>query len=337
MKSPGATAILLLLFLRLAAGSHFFSEGLTKLRSGGFSAEPFLRAATGPAAPFLQRMLDDPDHARLLCIRRIPDPPGEDRFETDPELTIAIWNDHADRCVARCQAAGPPRVGEPGQLALSSQQRELLVRALVRSHCDELRAWLDAHRTELIAHFSTAARATAFERDGAAGPRIAAEVASLREQKEQIRRERKQQADGWAREVSAMWDSLETALQAVMPGEPSQPAARLPVHRPHDQPHSWLKWVNSVIPWFDLLVGILLLLGLFSRGAALAGAALLLAVIATQPPWIPGAAPVWYQLVEFAALLVLASRLARQIPGLDWLIPWPRRRRAARVPTSSAT
>ncbi len=328
MKSPAATAILLLLFLRLAVGSHFFSEGLNKLRAEGFSAEPFLRAATGPAVPLLERLLDDPDHARLLCIHRETAPGGDQQVVTDPELTIALWNDFADRCAAHFRFGDPvfaSTSGLPPARAAAKVRRVTRqaddARNLVASHVDELNAWLEAHRTGLIAHFSTAERETAFERDGAAGPRIASQVASLRDQTARIRQERKQLADGWAAEVNALWDSLETALPALATPEQAAAAGPLALHRPHDQPDSWLKWINRVIPWFDLAVGILLLIGLFARWAAMAGALLLVAVIATQPPWVPDAAPVWYQLVELAALLVLASALARAIPGLDWLVP----------------
>jgi uncharacterized membrane protein YphA (DoxX/SURF4 family) len=328
MKTPAVTSILLLLFLRLAVGSHFFSEGLTKLRAKGFSAEPFLRAATGPAAPLLQRLLDDPDHARLLCIQREAGPGGAERVKTDPELTIALWNDFADRCVAHYRFGDPAFASTSGQppAQTAAQVQDITrqaddARKLVASHVEQLNAWLEANRTGLIAHFSTAEREAAFERDGAAGPQVASQVASLRDQTARIRQERKQLADGWAAEVNALWDSLETALPALATPEQAAAAGQLALHRPHDQPDSWLKWINRVVPWFDLAVGVLLLLGLFSRWAAMAGALLLVAVIATQPPWVPAAAPVWYQLVELAALLVLASSLARAIPGLDWLVP----------------
>jgi hypothetical protein len=43
-----------------------------------------------------------------------------------------------------------------------------------------------------------------------------------------------------------------------------------------------------------------------------------LSVIASQPPWVTGAAPTYYQIVEFAGLLVLAGTGAGRWAGLDY-------------------
>jgi uncharacterized membrane protein YphA (DoxX/SURF4 family) len=84
-------------------------------------------------------------------------------------------------------------------------------------------------------------------------------------------------------------------------------------------------------------VGVCLLLGLFTRVAAIAGALFLLSVMATQPPWVPGAmspVPYYYQLVEFAACLFLAAVGAGRWAGLDFITGsifrelWSRRRSA---------
>ena len=65
-------------------------------------------------------------------------------------------------------------------------------------------------------------------------------------------------------------------------------------------------------------VGLCLLLGLFTRTAAIAGAVFLLSVIATQPPWIATAEPTINQTVELAGLLVLAGTGAGRWLGLDF-------------------
>jgi uncharacterized membrane protein YphA (DoxX/SURF4 family) len=65
-------------------------------------------------------------------------------------------------------------------------------------------------------------------------------------------------------------------------------------------------------------VGSCLLLGFFTRLASLAGALFLSAVIASQPPWVPGAESTIYQTVEFAGLLVLAGTGAGRWLGLDY-------------------
>ena len=62
-----------------------------------------------------------------------------------------------------------------------------------------------------------------------------------------------------------------------------------------------------------------MILGLFTRLASLVGALFLLSVMATQPPWVAGANTTYffYQLVEVAALLLLAATSAGRWAGLD--------------------
>jgi uncharacterized membrane protein YphA (DoxX/SURF4 family) len=77
---------------------------------------------------------------------------------------------------------------------------------------------------------------------------------------------------------------------------------------------------DRVLPWFTFLVGVLLVLGLFTRVAALGGAAFLLSVIATQPPWIAAAADTNYQIVLLLGLLVCAAIGAGRWGGLDFFL-----------------
>ena len=69
-------------------------------------------------------------------------------------------------------------------------------------------------------------------------------------------------------------------------------------------------------------VGVLLILGLFTRLASVAGMLFLGSVMATQPPWVYGANSqyVYYQMVEVLALFVLFVFAAGRFGGLDYLI-----------------
>ncbi len=55
---PGFFAVVFLVLLRLAIGWHFLTEGREKvealLKGKPFTAEPFLRASTGPFAPIFE-------------------------------------------------------------------------------------------------------------------------------------------------------------------------------------------------------------------------------------------------------------------------------------------
>lgn len=72
-------------------------------------------------------------------------------------------------------------------------------------------------------------------------------------------------------------------------------------------------------------VGVCLMLGLFTRLAAVGGILFLCSVIAAQPPWIaaaagPGPDPFLNQLVEIAGLLVLFTAGAGRWAGLDYFL-----------------
>ncbi len=68
------------------------------------------------------------------------------------------------------------------------------------------------------------------------------------------------------------------------------------------------------------MVGVLLIIGLFTRVAALAGAGFLFSIILTQWPGAPGALPVYYQTIEMLGMLVLAAMAAGQFAGLDYVL-----------------
>jgi len=83
---PGFLGALFLVLLRIAIGWHFLTEGLDKVESTrhgkqAFSAEIYLRNASGPLAPNFRSMLPDPDGRDLL----------------DPEKVKASWAEDLQR------------------------------------------------------------------------------------------------------------------------------------------------------------------------------------------------------------------------------------------------
>jgi uncharacterized membrane protein YphA (DoxX/SURF4 family) len=87
--------------------------------------------------------------------------------------------------------------------------------------------------------------------------------------------------------------------------------------------------VDTLVKYTVLIVGILLILGLFTRLASLVGIGFLLSVLSTQPPWVPGAETTYfyYQLVEVLALVVIIATAAGYFGGLDYIIRGLRLRR----------
>ena len=295
------------MMLRVVVGYHFFKEGTSKIQSGNFTAEYFLKSARGPLAPYFRQMLDDPNAQQKLCVTSEPadesDPAQATSYRIDPELTFSIWLDYVDQ--AR------QHYGFDDSTALAAKE-------IRESHEEELNYWLSNNETELIQHYSTANRLDGFDRDGKQRETIAIQVASIREQVDTIRGDRNKKVGQWTGEVTAIWDSLENQINAIAGVGPSK--KMFPVHRPFAQKLSKLQVIDKFIPWFDLVVGVLLILGLFTRLASLAGAGFLASVIATQPPWIPGTTPTYYQSIELFALLVIFATCAGRIGGLDFFL-----------------
>lgn len=332
---------LALVALRLSIGFHFFFEGTDKLKQGNFQAAYFLNGAKGPFAPWFQQMLDDPQGEQKLCVVR-PERDGRKVVDVDPSLTFALWDDFVDRASAhygfdgdrtrekledsierlRKAAAESPGAAEELTAQEAALKRIGKQRAeaakLLKHHQQLLGDWLNENRVELIAHFSTAERLEGFQRDGAAAAKSALEVDSLRQQVDSIRSDRSGKLNQWSAQVVAIWDSLERQINGLAVG-PQLELGSVAVHRPFDQPQSKLKWINRIIPWFDTTVGVLLILGLFTVPAAVAAALFLASVVLTQPFWIPGTTPTYYQLVELAGLLVIAAAGSANTLGLDYL------------------
>ena len=119
--------------------------------------------------------------------------------------------------------------------------------------------------------------------------------------------------NGWLKTLSTQSDEFESQL-AGLANENQVGGDWVPMPDPGAMP------VDTIVKFTVLTVGILLLAGLFTRFAAIVGAGFLLSVIATQPPWVAGAADTTYQIVEFLALLVLAAMAAGRVGGLDYFL-----------------
>jgi uncharacterized membrane protein YphA (DoxX/SURF4 family) len=122
----------------------------------------------------------------------------------------------------------------------------------------------------------------------------------------------------WLADIDEMWNGYAADLNGLATAE-QQNKGQLTLGKPGRR---WLDTVtiDRIIPYFDAIVGGLLILGLFTRIAALAGAGFLFSIILTQWPGSPGAVPVYYQTIEMLAMLVLAATAAGRFAGLDFVI-----------------
>jgi uncharacterized membrane protein YphA (DoxX/SURF4 family) len=83
-----------------------------------------------------------------------------------------------------------------------------------------------------------------------------------------------------------------------------------------------LKRTDRIITWGLIIAGGCLIVGLFTRLAAIACAAFLILVMMSQPPWVPGAVTTMfpYQLAETLALVTLATTAVGRWGGLDFFV-----------------
>jgi hypothetical protein len=313
-------------------------------------------------------MLDDPDGSEKLCVKKVIADDGTRSFTVDPELTFAIWGqflDEADQyyefgneeleekiakrreqladqiktareekdtSVDTAELEAQREIDEQSILQLRGQPQRLM--EILEDHESQLNYWIDINRVELLSHFNTADRLDGFERDGENRDEAAVYVDSLRDQVDTIRSDRQKKLTGWTAEVTGLWDSLEDQVNRLAVDEQAdKPTYKL--HRHFDQKYSFSKIVDQVIPWFDTIVGVLLIIGLFSRLASLAAATFLVSVIMTQPPWIPGTEPTYFYCIELAALLVIFATCAGRLGGLDYFINVARQRAQPEIESQS--
>ena len=345
------------MLLRIVVGYHFYKEGTNKLKSGTFSSSGFLAGAKGPFAPYFKRMLDDPDGLKKLCIQESISPDGTKSYSIDPELTFAIWDqgfadeatsyygfgseelqleiaqrrdklagkikqarESKDKTVDTAELERQRAIDEQNILRIREQPARL--EEILKDHEQQLIEWLSVNEVELISHFSTADRLYGFERDGENRDQVAIYVDSLRGQVDSIRTDRYKKLGEWTNEVTGIWDSLEAQVNALAVDKQAE-RPKMVMHRHFDQAFSFSKWIDVIIPWFDTIVGVLLIIGLFSRFASLAAALFLVSVILTQPPWIPGTEPTYNYVIELMALLVIFATCAGRFGGLDYFFSVP--------------
>ncbi len=348
-------ALAAILVLRVTVGYHFFKEGTNKLKYG-FDASGFLSSAKGPLADQFKSMVDDHDGKKRLGVTVDQSATGIGSVSVSPEQTLALWTDFRDQAAGVYRFGDPELVeqlkkqraemaeaikearaaGKTDEAQVLEQNRKLAELKIlkIRSQLprseeiltdatNELKQWLTQNEAEIVAHYGTRDREQGFDRDGENRADAALYVDSLRYQVDTITSDRKKKLYGWYASIGDIWNAYEGQINALATEDQIKAAgsaAPVVAARQFDQPFSALKMTNLIIPWFDTIIGVLLILGLFTRIASGAAALFLVSVILTQPPWIPGTAPTYFYAIELAALLVLFATCAGRIGGLDFFL-----------------
>lgn len=269
--------------LRLAIGFHFYLEGVSKARDPKSFSAGFLGNAKGPLAPFFHSLVWDADGSARL----------------DEEQTFVAWR--------QFQSAAKHH------FRYDSEQIEQADKLRTRRE-KQFAAFLGARAAE-INEYNQGLERRNKNRDDAARR----DVPSLRGQAEKWEAKLKTDRGPWLTELEKLSKDFERDLnQLATPAQRQRGYLNL-----KPKPGQALldsEMVDRVIPYFDMAVGLLLICGLLTRVASVAGAAFLLSVVASQWPGSPGAVPAYNQAVEMFALLLLAAVGAGRYAGLDFFL-----------------
>jgi len=345
------SVVVALVFLRLCVGWHFFSEGIKKVEYDAssdewnmvFSAEGFLSSAKGPLAGFFQNQAPSTHQWRKsLAVSQQLDPAKSAK--------LAGW---VASYVKRRQGELPSGKVTPPQFAdfspaaswgeeirqdwQATLKRFRDIKTLSKEQLDKSEGVFKKYELYLADYLAEEALAIEAYQHEIFRLEQAKQAPGFDEVPFEIARVTDQQATvdrtpgKWVAQIKALDAGLADELRGLLSVAEQDSAVGTRVQSALTNPETRrLDRMNVLVTCVVTGVGICLLLGLFTRVAAIVGALFLLSVMASQPPWVPGAYTLvfYYQLVEFAALLFLAAIGAGQWAGLDFIIQglWSRRR-----------
>jgi uncharacterized membrane protein YphA (DoxX/SURF4 family) len=341
----GSFAVVALVFLRLVIGWHFFGEGTKKLQydrtDGGFhlafSADTeLLDKAKGPLADwYLSFVPGGHDWRTLLATPRKNVPPTAEqaadnakwlreysarRAEAAKKKELAPvefppsapYHDWATKIADDWREVLEKVKKVPGLADAQKQQAE----KAFHDRLETLSAYLsgeDENITE-YRHELFRLRNWRYAPEASGVPFVQSRIATKNT-------ETGAKVKAWRAQVAALDAGYYDDLNHILtPEQRAQTATVKALHAATTDPsQARLDKLNIVVTALITGVGACLLLGFFTRVAAIAGALFLLSVICSQPFWISDAVPTINQCIEFAGLLVLAGTAAGRWFGLDYL------------------
>ncbi|MGE0756929.1 MAG: hypothetical protein AB7O38_07910 [Pirellulaceae bacterium] len=288
----GLGLVVALVALRVLIGMHFFREGVNKLRDPKPFSGGFFANAKGPfATPFYNLVWDRDGLARL-------------NFQG----TLSQWD--------QFQAQVEQHYGfDDAQRQRAKQIRE--------GYEDQYKEYLAAKADDIREYRGNLKRRDEYARD-----QQRLEVASLRAQNDRIEEEIRGKKPGLVGPIDNMWRGLSRDLNAIATSEQRAAGTVMlpkPARRALDS-----DTIDAIIPWFDAVLGVLLVMGLLTGPAAIIGALFLFSVAISQWPVTPGAIATWPQVIEGVALLVVAAAGAGRYAGFDSVVDALRNRSGSR-------
>jgi uncharacterized membrane protein YphA (DoxX/SURF4 family) len=281
-RQLGTAAIVALIAMRIGIGFHFFNEGADKLHTPGWTSASFLGNAKGQFADSFHNMVWDADGLARL----------------DVEETKSLW-DHFRERVVRIYAFDESQTKQ-AQAIFERRLKQL------ETHFADYGRDIEEYRLGIA------------RRDAYRNQKDRVQVASLSGQLGKIESELGAKRAELVGPIDRIWQGYEAELNALANDDQRRRgplSLQLPGRRTLDS-----RTIDKIIPYFDLTLGLLLMVGLFTRTAAAAAGLFLCSVILSQWPGTPGAAPVWPQLIEALALFVIAATATGRVAGADFFV-----------------
>ncbi len=280
-------AAVMLVLLRISVGWHFYSEGVEKRDAGDWTAAPFFANAKGPFADHFRTMVWDADG----------------RFRLNKVANLQSW------AVFREQA-----ISHYGFDAAQKRRAELTYDKTVEQY-----DWAMELAGNELQEFELGRRRMDMLDNDERERSLRDGVSSLGGQRDTIRKEWMGKAAPTLAKIDAIWKNYELSQNAIATDQQSASRPYLKLVKPKTARID-TSIIDGVLPYFDIAIGLCLLLGLFTPIAALAAAVFLGSVFLSQYPPSTGPTSSNYQLIESMACLVLASTGAGRFAGLDYFL-----------------
>ncbi len=286
-------AVVTLILLRVTIGWHFFSEGYDKYQQGDWDSRPFFANAKGPFADHFRGIVWDADGILRQDVEK-------------STLAFARFRDRVGRHYGFSEA----------------QTRQ--AQANFATAVEQLKVVLADNATDLEEIRLGRQRSIELEKD-----RHRAGVASLAGQTDTIRSEWNAKLRPILSQIDAVWNRYEASQNAIASLEQSQQKGFCKIDIPRTAAVD-TSVLNRVVPYFDMLIGVCWIIGLFTPVVSLAACGFLFSVFLSQFPPATGPASSSYQLIEGLACLVLATTGAGRFAGIDFVFHslvqklWPR-------------
>jgi uncharacterized membrane protein YphA (DoxX/SURF4 family) len=277
--SISGLAVAAIVLLRVGIGVHFLSEGISKLGNPKPFSAGFFGNAKGPLGPLYKNLVWDADGL----------------YRLDLETTQEEWNAYRERIVSHYG------FDEDQQKAAADT---------VKRYEGRLKQFLGSKSDTIEEYHQWLERRDKNAQDASR------QLASLQAHDARIASEMRKLYAELVPPIDRIWKDLENDLNAISTEEQWKARGRLAIGKPGRRVLD-TETMDRIVPWFDIIIGACLILGLLTRPAAILGALFLISICASQWPLSPGAAPIFNQAVEALALLALAAVGAGRFFGID--------------------